>query len=51
MSDGHKRILSLFTGCKKRKLGIRLDENICQKKKDKIYLKQTEDHITIERNG
>ena len=51
MSDDHNRILSLFTGCKKRKLGIRLEENICQGKEDAIYLKQTEDHITIKRNG
>ena len=46
MSDGRKLILSSFTWRKNEKLGIRLEENICQKKEDKIQLKQAEDHIT-----
>ena len=46
MSDGRKQILSPFTGRKKRKLAIRLEKNICWLKEDKIYLKQTGDHIT-----
>ena len=46
MPDGRKLILSPFIGVKKEKLGIRLEENICQKKEDKIQLKQTGDHIT-----
>ena len=48
MSDGCKLILSPFTGVKNEKLGIRLEKNICQKKEDKIQLKQTGDHITKE---
>ena len=46
MSDGRKLILSSFTWRKNEKLGIRLEKNICQKKEDKIQLKQTGDHIT-----
>ena len=36
MPDGRKLILSPFIGVKNEKLGIRLEENICQKKEDKI---------------
>ena len=36
----------LLLGVKNKKLGIRLEKNICQKKEDKIQLKQTGDHIT-----
>ena len=43
MSDAHKLILSPFNGRKKR---IRLEKNICQKKEDKIQLKQIGGHIT-----
>ena len=32
MSDNLRQILSAFTWCKKEKLGIRLEKNICQKK-------------------
>ena len=46
MSDGCKLILSLFTGRRKRKAQNKTRENICQKKEDKIQLKQKGDHIT-----
>ena len=46
MSDGRKLILSPFTGRKNRKAWNKTRENICQKKEDKIQLKQTGDHIT-----
>ena len=46
MSDGRKLILSHFTGIKNEKLGIILEKSICQKKEDKIQLKQTGDYIT-----
>ena len=49
MSDGRKLIMTPFTGRKKEKLGIRLQKNMCQQKKDKTYLKQTGDRITIKR--
>ena len=42
MSDSHK--LALLLGVKKEKLGLRLKKNTCQKKEDKIQLKQTEDN-------
>ena len=45
MSDGRKPILSPLLRVKNEKLEIRLEENICHKKKDKIQLKQTGDHI------
>ena len=51
MYNCHKRILSPFTvGVKNKKLGITLEKNIFRKKKDKIQLKQTGDHITIKMN-
>ena len=41
MSDVRNRILIPFTGRKNVKLGIRLQKNICWKKADTIYWKQT----------
>ena len=46
MSGGRKSILSPLNWHENKKFGIRLEKNICQKKEDKIELKQTEDHIT-----
>ena len=36
MPDGRKRILSPFVGVKSKKIGIRLEKNICRQKEDKI---------------
>ena len=36
MTDGRKRILSPFTGRKKRKAWNKLEKNICRLKEDKI---------------
>ena len=46
MSDGCKLSLSPLTGYKQRKAWNKTRENICQKKEDKIQLKQTWVHIT-----
>ena len=47
MSDGSKQILTPLLGVNNEKLGIRLEKNICAKKKDKLKVRQTGDHITI----
>ena len=51
MYDGRKRILSPFTGCKKRKTWNKTREKYMPvKRRQKDQLKQTGDHIT-KRNG
>ena len=46
-----KKFWVLLLGIKNQNLGTALEENVCRKKEDKIWLKHTGGHITIKRNG